>query len=127
MKPTFKIVTNNPLVVRELTGQYTVEFVDGTYHDVLVALRDQIHKGHRLYSHPLSGSVKPNETPYKSVLISIKPQSLDMDSVEMIENSIVTCDKFPVKFPHMPDSMREDFQVIDATLLKGALSQILFE
>ena len=118
MKPTFKIVTNNPLVVRELTGQYTVEFVDGTYHDVLVALRDQIHKGHRLYSHPLSGSVKPNETPYKSVLISIKPQSLDMDSVEMIENSIVTCDKFPVKFPHMPDSMREDFQVIDATLLK---------
>lgn len=39
MKPTFKIVTNNPLVVRELTGQYTVEFVDGTYHDVLVALR----------------------------------------------------------------------------------------
>lgn len=78
MKPTFKIVTNNPLVVRELTGQYTVEFVDGTYHDVLVALRDQIHKGHRLYSHPLSGSVKPNETPYKSVLISIKPQSLDM-------------------------------------------------
>ena len=45
----------------------------------------------------------------------------------MIENSIVTCDKFPVKFPHMPDSMREDFQVIDATLLKGALSQILFE
>ena len=23
MKPTFKIVTNNPLVVRELTGQYT--------------------------------------------------------------------------------------------------------
>lgn len=127
MKPTFKIVTNNPMVLRDLADQYEVEFVDGTFRDVLVTLRDQIHKGHRLYSHPLSGSVKPNETPYKSVLISIRPQALDLESVGMIENSIVTCDKFRVKFPTMPDSMREDFQLIDATLLKGALSQILFE
>ena len=70
------------------------EFVEGSYRDVLIAVRDKIHKGHRLLSHPLSGSVKPNETPYKSVIISRNSAGMDLDSLKIIEDSIAAYDKF---------------------------------
>ena len=88
------------------------------------ALTDLVHEGYKLLSHPLSGSIKPNETPFKSILISAVKEPLDYQSVEIIENSIVTCDKFKVKFPVLPEQVRKDFQLLDCTLIKSALSQI---
>jgi len=120
----FKIVTNNPLVKEKLDKDHKVEFIDTTYRQLLVKIRDQVHIGYKLYSHPLSGSVKPNETPYKSVIVSLESGTVDFDSVQLIENSIITCDKFKVKYPSMSEKMKNDFQLIDLMLIKGALSQI---
>jgi len=120
----FKIVTNNPLVKEKLDKDHKVEFIDTTYRQLLVKIRDQVHIGYKLYSHPLSGSVKPNETPYKSVIVSLESGTVDFDSVQLIENSIITCDKFKVKYPSMSEKMKNDFQLIDLMLMKGALSQI---
>jgi hypothetical protein len=36
---------------------------------VLLTVRDHIHSGARLLTHPQAGSVKPYETPYRSVLV----------------------------------------------------------
>ncbi len=119
-----QIITNNPLVAQKLSEEYPVHYEPRSYREVLVAVRDLIHQGYQLYSHPLSGSVKPNETPYKSVFLSQKPGKLDLDAVRIIENSIITCDKFAVKFPDPPPDMDRDFQLLDLTLLQGALSQI---
>ena len=120
----FKIVTNNPLVKEKLDKDHKVEFIDTTYRQLLVKIRDQVHIGYKLYSHPLSGSVKPNETPYKSVIVSLESGTVDFDSVQLIENSIITCDKFKVKYPSMSEKMKNDFQLIDLMLMKGALSHI---
>ena len=49
---------------------------------------------------------------------------MDVQDAAIMENSIVTADKFSVKFPEMPDSVREDFQLIDTTLIKSALMSI---
>lgn len=120
----FVIVTNNPKVLHDLGNDYQVDFQDLSFHDTLCRVRDMIHGGHRLLTHPLSGSIKPNETPYKSILVEVPAGSMNLDDLAIIENSIITCDKFKEKFPEMPDSMREDFQLLDSTLIKSALDSI---
>ena len=67
MKKAFKIVTNNPLVKETLENEYHIEFVECSYEEILRKVRNYIYEGYELLTHPLSGSVKPNETPYKSI------------------------------------------------------------
>lgn len=120
----FFIVTNNPKVLADFGADYEVDYQDLSFHDTLCKVRNFIHKGHKLLTHPLSGSVKPNETPYKSILVEKIASTMNLDDLGIIENSIVTCDKFKEKFLDMPQSMREDFQLIDSTLIKSALDSI---
>ena len=81
----FLILTNNPLVVDCLDGRgdYTIEYHPELDHRaVLVKARDLIHKGHILYTHPLAGSVKPNETPYKSLIVSLESHGMESESAD---------------------------------------------
>jgi len=82
---------------------------------VLQAVRDRVHMGHELITHPLSGSVKPNETPYKSVIISTETGALCLRSLSIIEESIQTCEKFPPL--NIPQNALQDFMEIDYSLL----------
>ena len=93
----YLIITNNPLVVACMEGKIlgTIEFHEGvSYRDILVMVRDKVYAGHTLYTHPLAGSVKPNETPYKSVVVSVEPHGFDAMESEIISNAIGVCDKF---------------------------------
>ena len=94
MKKDYIIITNNPLVPQMLDEEHEVDYSEISYEDVLGKVRDRIHEGHLLLSHPLSGSVKPNETPYKSVMISRKAGKLDERSLSIIEGAIRSCAKF---------------------------------
>ena len=120
----FVIVTNNPKVRDELGQEFDVDYADITYREILCKVRDMIYEGHKLLTHPLSGSVKRNETPYESMLDAKKTGKMDVQDASIIENSIITADKFSVKFPEMPQSVREDFQLIDSTLIRSALMSI---
>ena len=115
---------NNPKVRDELGQEFDVDYADITYREILCKVRDMLYEGHKLLTHPLSGSVKPNETPYKSILVAKKTGKMDVQDASIIENSIITADKFSVKFPEMPQSVREDFQLIDSTLIRSALMSI---
>ena len=48
-------------------------------------------------THPLSGSVKPKETPYKSVLISERKEKVDGESVRLIEMRFWYVRNFKIK------------------------------
>lgn len=121
------ILTNNPMVSK-MDTDINISYEDCTLLEVLIKARDLIHKGHILLTHPLSGSVKPNETPYKSLIVSESPQKEDYyDSLKTIEQSIQTVEKF-LKIANTPEwsqKILEDFQVIDCTLIKGAIISIL--
>ena len=117
----FVIITNNPMVRERYEGIYPVEFVEGYYMDLLVYVRDKVHAGHKLLTHPLSGSVKPNETPYKSVMIEKKPGKMDVSSVGLIEEAVVACRKFPIKYENKPQRVFDDFQLVDFTLIDSAI------
>lgn len=116
-----KIITNNQKVAEKFQESHDLLLLDTDYRGVLVAVRDLIHQGHKLLSHPLSGSVKPNETPYKSILISRTRDAIDPRSLSIIESAIETCDKFGANKFVLTERLKEDFMLIDCSLISGAI------
>ena len=108
------IISNNPLVWDDYPH---VIKVNGSLRQVLVKARDYVHQGYRLISHPLAGSVKPNETPFKSLVMEAEQKSLDFDSLRIIESAIEVTDKLPKLNRKW---VFEDFRIIDSSLLKAA-------
>ena len=118
----YRIITNNPLVARCVPDNYWVDLrQDMSYRDILILVRDLVYAGHRLYTHPLSGSVKPNETPYKSIVVSRKPRKMETEEALIIASAVETFDKFTPRRRELTEEMLRDFQLIDYTLLCGAL------
>lgn len=119
------LVTNNEKVREKYAPLCTLQFVEGGHTDVLTHVRDLVHQGHKLLTHPLAGSVKPNETPFRSVALSDTPGPLDMASLELIEAALSVCRQFPPRFHRgedAPADMREDFAEIDFRLIDGAIA-----
>ena len=116
-----KIITNNPLVVRCMSEFYTIEYHEVSFRELLVIVRDMVYGGYQLHTHPIAGSVKPNETPYKSIVVSKEVKTFDMEHAELMSGAITTFDKFtPISWT-LPERILQDFQLIDYTLLAGAL------
>jgi hypothetical protein len=99
-----------------------MKFSQGGYRDVLIEVRDLVHQGCELISHPLMGSVKPNETPYRSIILKQGSQT-DLQSVEIIESSIQTYEKFKMmkSLPMWSHKILEDFQFVDLKLFESAI------
>lgn len=119
------IVTNNSKVKEETSDDLNVLYRDVDYIETLKICRDLIHEGFKLLSHPLYGSVKPNETPYRTIILK-KGNILDVDSLGLIENSINTAIKFQnnKKTPNWTESVLDDFQVIDYDIFSNTVQRI---
>ena len=115
------IVTNNPLVKEKIGESYNIDFIDGGIQDVMEKLRDMIHKGSKLLTHPLSGSVKPGQTPYKSVMIHVVEGNVDAVSLLMIEDAIDNCKKFVKRVDEFREGTDEDKRFIDFTLISSGI------
>ncbi|MGL5346528.1 MAG: GrdX family protein [Peptostreptococcaceae bacterium] len=118
------IVTNNPLVVKEINNKKVI-FKESSYIEILKDCRNLIHNGYELLSHPLYGSVKPNETPYRSIIIK-EGKTLDINSLSLIEEAINTASKFQTnkKTPKWTPKILDDFQVIDFDILSNTIARI---
>ncbi|MGE5633184.1 MAG: GrdX family protein [Caulobacteraceae bacterium] len=120
------VFTNNELVREKYSSRLDITFVDGQYIDVLKLVRDMVHKGCKVVTHPLAGSIKPNETPYRSIIIE-EGMSLDVNSLTIIESSIASCLKFmnDNKVPNWSGKVLEDFRFVDLRLFESALDSII--
>ena len=117
------IITNNPLVKEKYVDK-EVEFFDKKYQEILQEVKNRIALGHKLLTHPLSGSVKPKETPYKSIMISKEKEYVDLDSLELIESAIATCEKFKERSDKWTPQVLKDFQLVDFTLIDSAMGSV---
>ena len=122
IKKHFRVITNNPLVKESFADTEDICYFEITYKDLLLKVRDMVFEGYELLSHPLSGSVKPGETPYKSVLISSKKENINMQSVMLIEQALETYKKFTDRTVGLREDVLNDFQTVDMTLIESALS-----
>ncbi|MDK8277283.1 GrdX family protein [Peptostreptococcus anaerobius] len=123
------LLTNNEKfkqIENELnSNKLNLEYQDITYIEILEKARDLIHKGYKLLTHPLYGSVKPNETLYRSVVLE-ETEEFDIQSLLLIEEAIVTAEKFKKNkmTPNWTESVKDDFRVIDFDLIKKTIDRI---
>lgn len=123
------LLTNNEKfkqIENELnSNKLNLEYQDITYIEILEKARDLIHKGYKLLTHPLYGSVKPNETLYRSVVLE-EAKEFDIQSLLLIEEAIVTAEKFKKNkmTPNWTESVKDDFRVIDFDLIKKTIDRI---
>ena len=118
------IITNNPMVRdkhNDTQKRQKIEFYDTDYLGILKLVRDRIHLGHGLLTHPLAGSVKPWETRYKTVIVTGEKSALDGNALSIIEESIQTCLKLKASsvMKEWSEKTLADFQLIDYTLIFG--------
>ena len=124
----FFIITNNEMVRDKYASQVTVEFHPVKYTEIMRMTRDYIHAGHKLLTHPLAGSIKPNETPYKTIFLTKSKKKMVSESLRIIEECIIACKKFgKERFPNMPENMRQDFRTIDCSLCDNAMASAMQE
>ncbi|MDD2426547.1 MAG: GrdX family protein [Eubacteriales bacterium] len=122
-KKAYIVVTNNPLVKEQLDETVGVcYFSEDSHRDLLERVRDFVHKGYRILTHPLAGSVKPWETPYRSVMITAKrEEKTDLFSLEMIEQAIFALEKSKARPVTLNEKVLADFQIVDFSLIQSAL------
>lgn len=121
------LITNNELIYEKYKDSMEIIYDENfLYLDILKIVRDKIHLGHKLLTHPLSGSVKPNETPYKTIIISEEKHNLDSSGLSIIEESILATKKFlnDRKTPAWSEKILDDFKIIDLSLIEPVLEKI---
>ncbi len=121
------IITNNPYVYEKYKDKREVIYKeDFKYMDMLEFVRNRVHEGYELLTHPLSGSIKPNETPYKSLIMSTKKGELDEMGLSIVEESISTAKKFMTNkpTPDWKEHVLDDFRVIDLSLMENAIDKL---
>lgn len=117
------IVSNNNLIKENFSSRFELVFIHGTLLQTMEKARDLIHKGYKLSTHPLSGSVKPNFTPYKTIVLEKREGKVDIDSLKIMEDSISRTVSL-IKDKSTPDwseKYLKDFRLIDYDLIKNAL------
>ena len=120
------IITNNPMIQENVTDKKVI-MLDTDYIGTLKECRDLVHKGYELLSHPLYGSVKPNETPYRTFIIK-KGKSLDTNSLNLIEEAIETAEKFKNNklTPMWTEKVLDDFRVIDFDIMRNTIQRMQY-
>ena len=113
------IITNNPLVAEKYEN---VLWTDGSVEKTLIIVRDFIHQGYELVSHPLAASLRMLFSPYRSIIIDKKKEKLNFEHAQIIEDSIIKYKKH-MDLRKTDEKTRDDYKKIDLLLLEAALSE----
>ena len=124
------LITNNPSCAEHFDKKCICVFDNQwSYGEVLEKVREKIYKGYCLLTHPMAGSMKPNQTPYKSVLLAAHSSfEGDFNSLEVIERAIDAYNKFQKQrpTPNWSEKIKKDFGAIDVSLIQGAFERTGF-
>ena len=113
-----KIVSNNNLIKEKYED---IKFVEGNYMDVLLYVRDILHKGACLISHPLPASIRMVFSPVRSILLDDEC-CIDENSLNLIEDSIEKY-KMTMKNRNIDFKNLSDYELVDLMLVETALEE----
>ena len=123
----YTILTNNPLVNEEFQDTHCVSFFDVKSKSILGKAGELVSEGDRLLNHPLYGSVKPNETPYRTLLLMKRDSSSfaaasSEESAVLIDKALRTFEKFSDKKEITDQKLLRDYQAVDLSLAASAIA-----
>ena len=120
------IITNNNYVFDKYKNDTNVILGDN-YEDVLIKTRDLVYDKHVLLTHPQASSLKPNQTPYRSVIVYPKGEEDNTDSIMMIDKCIQVYREWQEISPS-PKSyapkVEHDFKTIDLSVIENVIPRI---
>lgn len=119
-------VTNNDRVMEKYQDSAKEVLLLEDYRDVLVKARDLIYAGHKLLTHPQASSLKPNQTPYRTILLYGEKEALDNDAVMLIEKAIEAFDKWQDirKTPAYEPKIANDYKTIDLSMIENIIPKL---
>jgi hypothetical protein len=121
----FLIITNNPIVKNISNAE--INYVNGNQRQVLYQVFNKIAGGHNLLSHPLAGSIKPEDNPYRSVVLSSSTSEVDLSTLSMLEYCLGKVETGVTKNVDCSTicQLDRDFQMIDKELLDNVLQSLM--
>ncbi len=116
-----RLITNNAGLHASAVSS---EYVDGSSLDVLIHVRGLVHSGSIILTHPLCGNLRPNQQPFRSVIIDAESGAVDLDSLSVIESAVNVYQSAKLIFPEdLDDKTRADYAYIDAELMRESLGR----
>ena len=120
------IITNNDRVYEKYKKEMQVILLD-SYEDVLIKTRDMVYNRHILLTHPQASSLKPNQTPYRSVVVYTKGEEDNMKDIMLIEKCIETYRQWQEIAPtpkNYAEKVANDFKTIDLSVIENIIPRI---
>lgn len=122
-KRALLIITNNPMV-QNINDIEILMLGNNKQNQIYYEVLNYISQGHSLLSHPLAGSLKPNQNPYRSILVSKEARQFRKEDYMIIENCLGKVETFTLEsFASQPE-LKEEWQMIDYQLLNSAIDSL---
>ena len=120
------LITNNDKVYLKYKDKLQCIFTE-KYEEVLIKVRDMVYDRHILLTHPQASSLKPNQTPYRSVVLYPQGNEDNMKDILLIEKCLETFKQWQnisLTPENYSDKIAEDFKVIDLSLIDNIIPRI---
>lgn len=126
MTPMKASIISNNVDIEDLVPSAFSLFLlpGGSAEDVLTAARDCIHLGAKLLAHPMAGRLRPNETPYRTVVLEETEGPLDLSSFEIIEYCLAEEKKYESSRKKYDEPLLPDLRFINCEILKSILEEL---
>lgn len=120
------LVTNNDRAARQYEGSLKEVLLLDSYEAVLIKVRDLIYTYHKLLTHPQASSLKPNQTPYRSILLYSEGNRDNMEDVRLIEEAIEAFQKWNAikKVPQYDEKVAYDYKTIDLSMIENVIPKL---
>ena len=114
-----KLITNNADLSKKVIVS---DFLNGSSLDVLIRVRNFVHFGGKILTHPLCGNLRPNHQPFRSVIIDEIIGQVDFESLSLIEKAVNVYKSSSLILPTEIDELtRKDYAFIDFELMRESL------
>ena len=113
-------VTNNPYIIERVKG---AKLLKGTALDVMTEARNLVHAGWNLVTSPLYGNFKPNQQPYRTIVLSkwkgVNNMPTDFEFLNYLEEAISIYKDAPIirQVGEFSEEIDIDFRQLDFMLM----------
>lgn len=120
------LVTNNDRAAEKFRSSMKEIYLLDHYEEVLMKARDLIHTNHKLLTHPQASSLKPNQTPYRSILLYDEGGRDNISDILLIEEAIGAYEKWTAikKVPKYDETIEFDYKTIDLSMIENVIPKL---